>query len=182
MNLPISDNLELRLRQSSDAEAVFQLIIKNKDEFRKWLPWVDGVKDVKDTKEYIESNVGAFNNKTGVDLGIWYEEKWIGSVGTNKIDAYNKKAEIGYWLDEEYNNKGIMTQSVKALVEYLFKELDIHRIQISVDPENVKSWAIPEKLGFTFEGTLREDQFINNKFQNSKIYSLLKSDYQEKQI
>jgi ribosomal-protein-serine acetyltransferase len=97
-------------------------------------------------------------------------------VSANRIDQYHKKADIGYWLDKEHTGRGIMTASVKAFTEYLFNEQDVNRIEIRVIPENVKSWAIPERLGFTYEGILRQEKFLHGRFFDNKIYSLLRSD------
>ncbi|MEI6843101.1 MAG: GNAT family protein [bacterium] len=176
MKVSITQDLDLRLIQQEDAESYFNLIDKNREHIKKWLPWVDSVKSIEDIKKYIRESIESFESKTSIDFGIFYKNQPIGSVNMNKIDHYHKKADIGYWLDKEHTGKGIMTSSVKAFTDYLFKELDINRIEIRVIPENVKSSAIPERLGFTYEGILRQDRFLNGKFFDSKIYSLLRSD------
>lgn len=176
MNISITPELELRLRHAEDAQAIFELIDKNRAYLRRYLPWVDGVTVIEDTRKYIEVNVEAFTKKTAVDLGIWYEGKWVGSVGSTRLDLNNKKVEIGYWLDEGHSGKGIMTQSVKALIEYLFNTFDLNRIEIHVTPENIKSSAIPERLGFTYEGTLRQVEFVNGTFLDNKVYGLLREE------
>jgi ribosomal-protein-serine acetyltransferase len=176
MKISITQDLDLRLMQEEDAETYFNLVDKNREYLKKWLPWIDSVKSVEDIKKHIIECTKSFEDKTGIEFAIFYKNKLVGSVSTNRIDRFHKKTDIGYCLDEEYTGKGIMTSSVKALTNYLFKELDINRIEIKVIPENIKSWAIPERLGFTFEGILRQDKFLNGKFFDSKIYSLLRSD------
>ena len=176
MKISITQDLDLRLWQQEDAETYFNLIDKNREYLKKWFSWLDSVKSVEDIKKYIKESTESFENKTSIDFGIFYKNQSIGSVSANRIDKFHKKADVGYWLDEEHTGKGIMTSSVKVFTDYLFEELDVNRIEIRVIPENIKSWAIPERLGFTYDGTLRQDKFLNGKFFDNKIYSLLRSD------
>ncbi|EZS77642.1 GNAT family N-acetyltransferase, partial [Staphylococcus aureus] len=74
---------------------------------------------------------------------------------------------------------GIMTQAVEALIKYCFDEIDLNRIEISVAVNNEKSQAIPERLGFTREGMLRDNELLNGIYSSSYIYSLLKSEFNE---
>ena len=73
--------------------------------------------------------------------------------------------------------KGIMTQACKRLIQYGFEKMNLHRMEINVVPENLKSLAIPKKLGFYHEGTIRESLFFNNKFYDGEKYSLLKREW-----
>ena len=75
--IPVRENLELRLRAETDAEALFNLVDKNRLYLRQWLPWVDATKTVEDSRKYIQSCLSSFEKQEGIDLGIWYE----GSVG-----------------------------------------------------------------------------------------------------
>lgn len=176
MDIFVNSQIKLRLRQLTDSQTFYELIDRNREHLKEWLPWVDGVTNIEDVEKYIQTNIDDFANKKAVDFGVWYEDNLVGSVGTNKMDNYNKKTEIGYWLDKEYTGKGIMLKSVKSFTKYLFDNLDINRIEIKVSPENKKSLSIPEKLGFIYEGTMRESEFINGKFFDNRLYSLLRKD------
>ena len=72
-----------------------------------------------------------------------------------------------------------MTQAVEALIKYCFDEIELNRIEISAAVNNEKSQAIPERLGFTREGMLRDNELLNGIYSSSYIYSLLKSEYNE---
>jgi ribosomal-protein-serine acetyltransferase len=176
MNISINQDLELKLLQSEDIQSLFDLVNKNRERLKKWFPWLDSVVGPEDIKKYIEENIESFANKKCFDLGIFYKGKMAGSVSVNRIDQFHKITDLGYWLDENYTGKGIVTNSVKALCDYLFKELDINRIEIKIIPENIKSRGIPERLGFAYEGVLRQAKYLNDKFFDYKIYSLLRSD------
>jgi ribosomal-protein-serine acetyltransferase len=175
-DIVIDSTLELRVRQTEDAAAIFVLIDKNRNYLKEWLPWVDSTKSVKDTEGYIQS---CLNASPIIDFGIWYDNQWVGSVGFHQIDQTNKKADLGYWLAESFTGKGIVSKSVKALIKYGFTELSLNRITITAAPENTKSRGIPERLGFVREGTLRQSELVNGKYLDGVIYSLLKSEWHE---
>lgn len=175
----VNEKLSLKIRSVEEAEVFFALSDKNREHLRPWLPWVDMTHSSEDTKKYLEVMLEKFEKKTGADFGIWYEGSWVGSMGFNKIDTVNEWAEIGYWLDKDHEGKGVMTTSVRALINYGFKDLNLHRIQIRCSSLNSKSEAIPKRLGFTLEGRLREDHKINGEFSDGLTYGLLKSEWKD---
>lgn len=176
--IKINDKLSLKLRHEDDAEKVFLLTDKNRKELRKWLPWVDSTSSPEDSKKYILQQLEKFKNKTAADFGVYYETALVGSMGFNEINLIDEWAEIGYWLDGDYVGKGIMTDCVKAMITYGFNELDLHRIQIRCDSINVRSKAIPERLGFTLEGVVREYyKHEDGTFSDSLIYGLLRNEW-----
>jgi ribosomal-protein-serine acetyltransferase len=146
---------------------------------RKYLFWVDLTPTYKEVETFIIKCREAFENKTGADFGIWYEGAWVGSMGFHDIIMRDKKAAIGYWLGKEHQGKGIMTECVKAIIKYGFTELDLNRIEIECARINTQSRAIPEKLGFTLEGTLRDNRIIEGKFEDVLLFSLLRSEWKQ---
>ena len=99
----------------------------------------------------------------------------IGVIGLHYIDLTNKKTSIGYYLAENFQGKGIMTQCTDALIYYIYEELDINRIEIRMSTNNVRSRTILECLGFTQEGILRSNERIQGQFSDSYVYSFVKS-------
>lgn len=176
--IKVSNTLFLKLRHKEDAEAIFLLTDKHRDYLRPWFPWVETTRTVDDTKKYIEGELENFEKKTGADFGIWYEEKWIGSMGYHAINAANKKAAIGYWLAEDFTGKGVMTECMKVLISYGFKELGLNRIEIECFTSNTKSRAVAERLGFTLEGVLRKSHVVNGVAEDNYIFSLLKEEWE----
>lgn len=175
MNLviPVRENLELRLRSLADADAVFEVTNKNRAYLREWLPWVDSTKNPEDTREYIQSCILKFEKEEGLDLGIWYNGKWVGSIGFHYWDKANRKDTIGYWLAEDAQGKGIMTDAVRALVNYGFQTRNLNRIEILCAVDNIKSQAIPKRLDFKDEGITRDCEWLYDHFVDSVTYSIL---------
>lgn len=121
-----------------------------------------------------------FSDGNGFQCGIWYEGTLVGVIGLHEINRMHRKTSLGYYLDKQFEGHGIMTQAVEALIKYCFEELDLNRIEISAAVNNEKSRAIPERLGFTREGMLRDNELLNGIYSSSYIYSLLKSEYDQK--
>lgn len=178
--ITVRENLLLKLRHKEDAADFFNLTDKNREHLRTWLPWVDATLTKEDTENFIDKCEKGFAEKKTMDLGIWFEGAWVGSMGFIKIDTKNAWAEIGYWLDKDYEGKGIMTSCVEKVISHGFTELTLHRIQIKCDSKNDKSRKIPERLGFTHEGSLRENRIRDGIFSDEITYGLLEKEWKEK--
>lgn len=157
------------------AQVIFDTIERDRDYLREWLPFVNATKHVSDTTAFIKSVV---ENEPQINsvYSIWYKEEFAGLIGFKDIDRINKKTEIGYWLSEKMQHKGIVSLSTRKLIKYAFKSLKLNRIQIKVATDNTRSEAIPIRLGFAFEGIEREGELHGEKYQDLKVYSLTKSD------
>ncbi|MCB9033338.1 MAG: GNAT family N-acetyltransferase [Chitinophagales bacterium] len=173
MQIHINDNLVLKSVQLQDASAVFNLIENSRVTLSEWLPWVKHTNTIDDVQNYFLSCINRLENNNGFDLCIHYNNSIVGLIGLHKIDHQNKLTSIGYWLDNEYHGKGIMTKAVDALCNYCFNELQLNRIEIACATENTKSQNIPKRLGFTLEGTLRQRELLNGKFIDHYLFALL---------
>ena len=171
------DDISLRQFVSSDAFELFTLTDKNRDYLRQFLPWLDRTRTVTDTERFITNSLTGAKEGKCADFGIYYQDKLVGAIGFHSVDQENKKTTIGYWLDKGYQGKGIMTQSVKMLIDFAFTELGLNRIQINCAPENTKSSAIPKRLGFTKEGIAHQSEWLYDHFVDWEQYSLIKQDW-----
>src|SRR5258708_10889266 len=96
--------------------------------------------------------------------GIWCEGEFAGTVGTHKIDWMNRKVEIGYWLGSKFQGRGIITAGCRALTHHAFSEWKLNRVEIHCAVGNEKSCGIAKRLGFQFEGVLRQAQVLNGTY------------------
>ena len=115
----------------------------------------------------------AFQQGKALHITIFYQDKISGVVGFNQIDCVNNIGYAGYWLGQEYNGKGIMTKSVKELIEIGHNYYSLHRIDIRCAVENSRSRAIPERLGFQNEGIIRHAEKVYGKYLDYVVYGLL---------
>src|SRR5690606_34790773 len=160
------------------AAPVFQLIQQNREQLEKWLPWVANVHSEADFQNFLKVAKQRVTDKVAAAFFIRHEGKIAGNIGLYHIDHQNKIAAIGYWLGEEFQGKGIITTACQAIIKYGFTELGLNRIELKCGTGNVKSKAIPERLGFTKEGILRQAELVNGNFQDLYLYSLLRQEWE----
>ncbi len=174
----VEEGLVLRLLESRHAVALFNLTDRNRDHLDPWFPWVEATKTVADSEAFIRSQLERFVRDDGFQLGIWLNGKLAGVIGLNYIMKEFCCTEIGYWLGAEFEGRGVMTKACRKLRDYLFTELGLNRIEIKCAETNVKSRAIPERLGFTLEGKLRQMGYTQAGLVDYLVYSLLADDRQ----
>ena len=174
----INPDLSLALPQLSMDKELFEITDKNREYLAPWLPWVKTTLQVSDTTKYISNALKEYSEQKNIQLIIMYKGKIAGSIAFISLNMENKNAEIGYWLAQEYTKKGIMTESVKALLNYGFNILGMHRIEICCDPENVASQNIAKRVGMIQDGILRGNAFENGKFCDTIVYSMLKPEWE----
>jgi len=165
--------LELRHLNLRDAPALFALVEANRERLRRWLPWPDANRSVLDSRAYL-LRVRA-HEKAGValPLGLWWKDRLVGIAGFVWIDPLNRSAGIGYWLAETASGRGLMTAAVRALLKHGFTTLQLNRIEIRAGVRNRRSRAIPERLGFRHEGTLRQSERLADRFVDHAVYGLV---------
>src|SRR5712692_3225978 len=171
------EDAELRLLEKRHAETLFALTEQNRRQLREWLPWVDPTRSVEETRRYIQTALAQFAASEGLAAGVWCRGELAGAIGLHKIDWPNRNSSIGYWLAARFQGKGLMTDACRTLVSYSLCDLGLNRIEIRCATGNHKSRAIPERLGFTPEGVIRQTQWINDRFVDLAIYGMLQSDW-----
>ncbi len=177
-NITVNKNIRLEPLNLLMAETIFNTIVRDRDYLETWLPFIEMTNHISDTENFIKSVTRKDELKKDEIFSIWYKEEFAGLIGFKDTDWINMKTEIGYWLAEKMQGKGIMTACVKKLISYAYRKLKMNRIQIKVAVGNTKSAAIPQKLEFQFEGIERSGELHKNKFLDLQIYSLLRSDFQ----
>ncbi len=177
--IPVRENLELRILKKEDAEALFNLAQKNNAHLRTWLGWLDDDKSVTDTEKYIIDSEKRAAEQEGFDLLIWQDNQLVGGIALHPLDRANRKTSLMYWLAEEFQGQGIMLDSLKALIDYLFNIMKLNRIEIGCAIGNDRSAALPKKLGFTFEGISRQANWLYDHFVDIEVYSLLADEWKK---
>jgi ribosomal-protein-serine acetyltransferase len=175
--LKVNDGIQLKLRHESHARETFWLIKKNEDHLRPWMKWLDKVESVSDSVDNIITNLEDWELKTDLHLGIFTDGVMVGMISLHNINYLNHTGYIGYWLDEDNEGKGIITDCVRTMIEYGYTELGLNRIEIRAGVNNTRSRAVPERLGFTQEGMIRQAEYVNGAFIDLAIYSMLKDEY-----
>ena len=127
-----------------------------------------------DGADFISAMLSADENETFA-FAITVDDKVVGSIGVfRQGNIHRLTAELGYYLAEEYWGRGIMTEAVRQICQYVFEKSDIIRIYAEPFAYNAASCRVLEKAGFQYEGTLRNNAVKNGKVIDMKMYSLLK--------
>jgi ribosomal-protein-serine acetyltransferase len=175
----VEENLKLTLPQARDAEEIAEVVRANLDILKPWMPWATDDYSIESAQAFIKYNLSEFAEKGSFSASIILDGKFVGAVGFHHLDLRNKSTHIGYWLAKEAQGKGIVTRCCGELFDYLFEALELNRIQINCNVENMKSRAIPERLGFKLEGIFRQVEFFDNRFGDWAIYSVLKEEWKK---
>jgi len=177
--LDVDNEIYLEAIKIPLAKVIFSAIDRDRKYLSTWLPFVNQTKKKADTVLFLKSMTDEENKGENAVFAIFYRNEFAGLISLKDIDYINKKTEMGYWIAEKMQGKGIVTRSVRKLIDHSFRTLNLNRIQIKVAVGNKKSAAIPQKLGFRFEGIEHDGEFHSNKFLNLEVYSFLKKDWIE---
>lgn len=175
MDATLTDGYELRRLRERDAEELRALIERNRGELAKWLSWAQEPNG-HDTRVYIARVHDGEQDGRRLQRAIVCRASIVGDVGLF-VDRGNATAAIGYWLDGEHRGRGVMTAAVRELARHGFAELRLRRIEIRTDVLNLASRAVAERLGFQFEGVLRESYRVaTDHYSDDAVYSMLASE------
>ncbi len=172
----IGRSLTLSLLTQQHARSLFELTDRNREFLKPWFPWVEFTVNVKDTGKFIDDQARLYRDKKAVQVVIKRANEIIGMIDFHEINLENEAGCIGYWLGEEFNGNGFMTSAVREMVSIGFSDLKLNRIEIQCATDNMKSRAIPERLGFIQEGVLRCSEKVNGRFLDHAVYGLLRNE------
>jgi ribosomal-protein-serine acetyltransferase len=167
---------ELRPLDESDAEELYLLIDANRARLERWMAWAEGETRER-TLEFIRATRKQNAKDGGFQAAIVDENRIVGVAGFHGVDWPNRAASLGYWLAAAEEGRGTMTHAVRALVDHGFGQLGLNRVEIRADVENVRSRALAERLGFVYEGTLRQALRLADGFHDDAVYAILAADW-----
>ncbi len=172
LRIAVDDGIELRPLRLEDAEPLYFLVEANRERLAEWLPWVPSIQSAADEAAFIRGTHQALEAVTGLSCAIVVDRAVAGTIGGSIAEA-NRSSEIGYWIADGYEGRGIVTRAARAMTTFLVTDLELHRIVIRAATGNARSRAIPERLGFTHEGTQRHAEILNGDFFDLEVYSML---------
>ena len=171
--ISVSEHLRLTPIELQDADELFGLTNGNRDYLRQWLPWLDSIKRVEDTRAFIRAAQAQSAQNNGTQLAIREGRAILGIVGHHQIDWRNRLTSLGYWVGRDYQGRGVVTTACRAVVTHAFTEARINRVEIRCAVGNHKSRAIPQRLGFRQEGLLRDAEWLYDHFVDHVVYAML---------
>ena len=157
----------------ADAPELYAAIERNRAHLREWLSWLHDAFDLNELTEFVRARETDNAARVSLTTLIRMDGELCGSIGLHTFDPKHRSTSIGYWIDAAYEGRGIVTRACRAIVTAGFREYEMHRIEIRCALGNVKSAAIPQRLGFVEEGILREAEWHYDRWLDLRLFSLL---------
>lgn len=173
LTLPLGETAIARSLQLDDASAVHALMTASRAHLDRWLRWSSAIQ----TRDDVDALIARFQAKEaagdGFHLGIWDDGELAGGAVCWGVHRENRNAEVGYWLGHTFTGRGLATRSATAVIEHLFTNEGLHRIEMQCGVENAASRAVAERCGLVNEGVRRESHWITDRFVDHVVYGIL---------
>lgn len=175
--LAVDADISLVPRHPADAAEFYAIVERHRTALQEWLTWLDATRSVADVRRYAQFAEAQFEQHAAFDYAIRYRGTLCGSMGLHNIDWTSRTAHAGYWISPEFRGLGIVTRAVARLTTLALTRLELHRLEIRVVTENEKSRAVAERLGYRFEGILREAYALQGRFRDLALYAMLAGEW-----
>ena len=174
----LANGYALRLLEEADADELHATVLANRAHLERWMPWVHlhdagppaALDFIRDSRRRLAANDGLQTAVVAPDGAL------AGVAGFHAVNWGHRTTSIGYWLAEAHTGRGTMTLAVRALLDLAFGPWALHRVEIRAAPDNVRSRAIAERLGFRREGLLREVELVGDRRLDHVVYGRLVTD------
>lgn len=172
--------LVLRCWDPRDAPLLSQAIDDSLDHLRPWMLWaLNEPEELQAKIERLRRARSEFDSNQDFTYGIFNlgESAVLGAAGLHTRIGEGAR-EIGYWIHRDHINQGLATEAAAALTRVAFEIERVNRVEIHCDPQNVRSAAIPKKLGYTLEATLRSRLPLpGGRWRDTQVWTLFAADY-----
>jgi ribosomal-protein-serine acetyltransferase len=166
----------LRLFEDGDAEELYAVVDANRAYLAQWMPWAQD-DDLEKVRDFIRASRQLGDNE-GFSVAMVEEGRIVGTAGFHRLDWRSRLTSVGYWIAETSQGRGTVTLTVSALLDHAFSTWKLNRVEIRAAVENARSRAIPERLGFTQEGVLRQAERVGDRYVDHVVYAMLASEWE----
>jgi ribosomal-protein-serine acetyltransferase len=176
--LPVDDEIALVLAEERHAQAMTDLITRNQGRLARWEPWAEQPATLESTRAYIRAALDDFvrGRQISTIMALDGGRRFIGRCGM-RINPYAGSGDIGYWIDGDYEGRGMTSRAAKALVTSVFDELGLAKIELRTSVSNTRSRALAERLGFNFEGILPGALHFSNRADDVVLYGVTAAEW-----
>jgi [ribosomal protein S5]-alanine N-acetyltransferase len=179
-----TERLVLRMCQPDEASQVVAYLRTNRLHLEDHGPiWPEGYLEIANWEKQLAINLAEFANDEAVKLFVFEKEVPGTVIGTINFTSILRRAAqfcfLGYGLGETHQGKGFMTEGLKAAIRFVFDDLNLHRISANYVPTNERSGRVLKKLGFQVEGYARDYLYLNGKWRDHILTSLLNESWKD---
>lgn len=168
-------NIEIRKFKNCDVASFYQAVLDTAKHASGWLPWCNERYSLSEAEQWVRSSIEEWEvgNEYRFVIVESDSQEVVGSIAINNIIKAHKIGNLGYWVRGSCLNKGVCSSAEKLVIEYAFKNLNFSRIEIVVLESNVASIRVAEKIGATYEGTLKNKISLNGISLPARCYSVI---------
>lgn len=174
----------LRPFRDEDAPLLWDAVEFSRKHLQPWMPWVAEHNCLDFTREYIRKLQAKWTLREDFPMGIWRltDGALLGSCGIHRIDWTIPAMESGYWLRPDAEGNGYVSEAVRLIVDFVFGPLRAERLEIRCDSLNVRSAAVPPRVGFILEAELRHSRRnTDNKLGDTMVFAMTRGDFESLQ-
>lgn len=185
INIEVPETIEgprilLRRVAADDAPAITEAVLESLDTLRPWMPWAHSATIPEDIRGWVARAQAAWPLRDSLEMLIVERAtgRLLGNAGLPRLSWRVRSFEIGYWLRTSAEGHGYMREAVQLLTRVAFQRLGANRVEIRIDPSNERSLNVAKRLGFVFEGTLRNIGLdAHGRLLDRSVFSLTPEDY-----
>ncbi len=166
--------LDVCLRRCAleDADALFAAACESIDDMHPWMPWCHPGYAIEESHAWLAAQVPAFDARQEFSFAIVDRSgRYLGGCGLNRIDAANRRANLGYWIRSSATGRGVATSAVRLVRDWAFTHTDLIRLEIVVATGNRGSLRVAEKVGAIREGVLRRRIMLHGVAHDAAIFA-----------
>jgi ribosomal-protein-serine acetyltransferase len=176
-HIHLNGDVLMRQFEPSDAGDLLAAVDATRDRLARWMPWVPFATTVEDFADFIRVATRHGRVGSGMHCGLFDGDRLVGTVGASIGSLNYDEADVGYWVAESHEGRGLVAEAVSQLIDWLIGERDMYRITIRAAVANERSRSLAERLGFTYEGILRGSLLIGDDHVDAALYSLLADEW-----
>lgn len=179
-NKLIGERVLVRPLRPGDGSAVYEAVDETREQLDPWMPWAQNTKTADDSEVAARRGAAKWLLREDLMVGIWERKtgRYLGGSGLHRIDWSVPAFEIGYWIRTSAQGQGYVSETVRLLCDLAFGTLAANRVEIRCDALNVRSIAVPRRLGFVQEATLRSDcRDESGELRDTLIFAMTPDDY-----
>jgi RimJ/RimL family protein N-acetyltransferase len=176
-----SERLTIRGPLPGDGPRLREAVLESQEELKAWMPWAVNVLTEEEYEVLAREGQAKFLAREDLWMQLYLKgtDTLIGGSGLHRIDWAVPSVEIGYWVRTKYGRQGYITEAVAAITELAFRVLQAERVFIRMDSKNTRSAAVPQRLGFVYEGTLRHDarDHVTDELRDTMVFSKIRREF-----
>lgn len=173
--IEIAKDTWLRVLETADVDEIHALVEANREHLAAWMPWAG--QDRSATEAHVAQTRERLAANDGFEAAVVEGGAIVGVTGYHGVDWTNRATSIGYWLSAGAQGRGLMSAAVRALTDHAIGGWRLNRVTIEAAVGNVRSRAIPDRLGYREEAVLRQSELVGGRYLDGVLYAMLAEDW-----